>query len=331
VEKDEEGITMNALDLILIIVNSMIFFAIPLLVTALGGMFAEKSGVINIALEGTMIFGSFFSILFINWMQGIFPTINPSFLLLIAAVVAALFGSIISSLLALAAVQFKANQVIAGTAINLLAAPFVIFIARTLNEVKNIPFRNNFNIQHIPLLGDIPIIGNIFFQNVNALNFLGYAIAIASIVIIYSTRFGLRLSSVGENPSAADSVGIPVNRFRWIGTLISGSLAGIGGLTFVVASSVTFSGQVSGYGFLALAVMIFGQWKPEKIFLASMFFGLANAFSVKYTLIPWFDGISVGYFFSVLPYVATLIVLVLSSKKSRAPKAEGIPYEKGMR
>ncbi len=322
---------MSALELILLLANSMMFFTIPLLVTALGGMFAEKSGVINIALEGTMIFGSFFSIFFINIMQGIFPDMNPSLLLLIAALVAAVFGALISSLLALAAVQFKANQVIAGTAINLLAAPFVIFIARTLNDVKNIPFRNNFNISSVPLFGQIPIVGEIFFTNVNILNFVGYAIAFVSIFVIYFTRFGLRLSSVGENPSASDSVGIPVNRFRWTGTLISGALAGIGGLTFVVASSVTFSGQVSGYGFLALAVMIFGQWKPEKILWAAMFFGLANALSVKYTLIPFFDGLDVGYFFKILPYVATLVVLVLTSQKSRAPKAEGIPYEKGMR
>jgi simple sugar transport system permease protein len=304
---------------------------VPLLVTALGGMFAEKSGVVNISLEGTMVFGSFFSILFINFMQNALPDFNPSLLLLLAAFIAAITGALLSTLLAFSAVNLKANQVIGGTAINLFAAPMVIFIARTLNNVKNIPFDQTFNIQKVPLLGDIPIIGDILFQDINILSFVGYLIALIAIFVIYRTRFGLRLSAVGEHPGAADSVGINVYRMRWVGTLISGALAGIGGLVFVVSSSVTFSGQVSGYGFLALAVMIFGQWKPEKILLASLFFGLMNALSIKYTLIPIFDGLSLGYFFTVLPYLATLGALILTSKKSRAPKAEGIPYDKGSR
>jgi simple sugar transport system permease protein len=278
-----------------------------------------------------MVFGSFFSILFINFIQENVPGFNASLLLLLAAVIAAITGSLLSSLLAFSAVNLKANQVIGGTAINLFAAPMVIFIARTLNNVKNIPFDQDFNIQKVPLLGDIPVIGEILFQDINILSFLGYIIAIVAIIVIYRTRFGLRLSAVGEHPSAADTVGINVYKMRWIGTLISGALAGLGGLVFVVSSSVTFSGQVGGYGFLALAVMIFGQWKPEKIFFASLFFGLMNALSVKYTLIPWFDGLSLGYFFTVLPYIATLLALMLTSKKSRAPKAEGIPYEKGSR
>ncbi len=322
---------MTFMELFILIANSTLFFTVPLLITALGGMFAEKSGVVNISLEGTMVFGSFFSILFINFIQENVPGFNPSLLLLLAAVIAAITGSLLSSLLAFSAVNLKANQVIGGTAINLFAAPMVIFIARTLNNVKNIPFDQDFNIQKVPLLGDIPVIGEILFQDINILSFLGYLIAIIAIIVIYRTRFGLRLSAVGEHPSAADTVGINVYKMRWIGTLISGALAGLGGLVFVVSSSVTFSGQVGGYGFLALAVMIFGQWKPEKIFFASLFFGLMNALSVKYTLIPWFDGLSLGYFFAVLPYIATLLALMLTSKKSRAPKAEGIPYDKGSR
>jgi simple sugar transport system permease protein len=319
------------MELFILIANSTLFFTVPLLITALGGMFAEKSGVVNISLEGTMVFGSFFSILFINFIQENVPGFNPSLLLLVAAIIAAITGSLLSSLLAFSAVNLKANQVIGGTAINLFAAPMVIFIARTLNNVKNIPFDQEFNIQKVPLLGDIPIVGEILFQDINILSFLGYFIAFIAVIVIYKTRFGLRLSAVGEHPSAADTVGINVYKMRWIGTLISGALAGLGGLVFVVSSSVTFSGQVGGYGFLALAVMIFGQWKPEKIFFASLFFGLMNALSVKYTLIPWFDGLSLGYFFTVLPYIATLVALMLTSKKSRAPKAEGIPYDKGSR
>lgn len=322
---------MSFSELFIIIANSTLFFTVPLLITALGGMFAEKSGVVNIALEGTMVFGSFFSILFINYIQNNFSGFNPSLLLLLAAIIAAVSGALLSTLLAFSAINLKANQVIGGTAINLFAAPMVIFIARTLNNVKNIPFDQTFIIQKVPILGDIPMIGQIVFQDINILSFIGYLIALVTIFVIYRTRFGLRLSAVGEHPGAADSVGINVYRMRWLGTMISGALAGIGGLVFVVSSSVTFSGQVSGYGFLGLAVMIFGQWKPEKILLASLFFGLMNALSIKYTLIPIFDGLSLGYFFTVLPYIATLAALILTSKKSRAPKAEGIPYDQGSR
>ncbi|MGA0875723.1 MAG: ABC transporter permease [Bacilli bacterium] len=322
---------MSFSELFIIIANSTLFFTVPLLITALGGMFAEKSGVVNIALEGTMVFGSFFSILFINYIQNNFSGFNPSLLLLLAAIIAAVSGALLSTLLAFSAINLKANQVIGGTAINLFAAPMVIFIARTLNNVKNIPFDQTFIIQKVPILGDIPLIGQIVFQDINILSFIGYLIALVTIFVIYRTRFGLRLSAVGEHPGAADSVGINVYRMRWLGTMISGALAGIGGLVFVVSSSVTFSGQVSGYGFLGLAVMIFGQWKPEKILLASLFFGLMNALSIKYTLIPIFDGLSLGYFFTVLPYIATLAALILTSKKSRAPKAEGIPYDQGSR
>jgi general nucleoside transport system permease protein len=322
---------MNWLEITILMCNAMLLFSIPLLITALGGMFSEKSGVINISLEGIMVFGSFFSILFINLMQERFPTINPTSLILLAMLVAIVSGVILSALLAFSAVNLKANQVIGGTAINLLAAPFVIFIARTLNNVRTIQFRNNFTIRKVPLLGDIPIIGEIFFQNTTLLTYIGFIIVILAAVVIYKTRFGLRLSSVGEHPGAADSVGINVYKMRWMGVLISGGLAGLGGLAFVIASSVSFEGDVSGYGFLALAVMIFGQWKPGRIFLAAIFFGLMSALAFKYSLIPGLESFSLGYLFRMFPYLATIFALILTSKKSRVPKAAGIPYDQGSR
>jgi simple sugar transport system permease protein len=175
------------------------------------------------------------------------------------------------------------------------------------------------------------LIGELLFQQTNILTYLGILIAFASIFVIYRTRFGLRLSAVGEHPGAADAVGIDVFKMRWTGTIISGALAGLGGLIFVVGSSVSFGGTVSGYGFLAIAVMIFGQWKPERILLASFFFGLASALSYKYQLIPFFSNIRDGSIFKMLPYLATIFILILTSKKSRAPKAQGIPYDKGSR
>lgn len=322
---------MTAYEIFIFIGQAMLLFTVPLLVTALGGMFVEKSGVINIALEGTMVFGSFFSILFINVIQGINANIDPNLLLIIAALIAMTSGGILSLLLAFSAIKLKANQTIGGTAINLFAAPMVIFVARSINDVKNIQFSNNFNIQKVPFLGDIPLIGELLFQQTNILTYVGILIAFASIFVIYRTRFGLRLSAVGEHPGAADAVGIDVLKMRWIGTIISGALAGLGGLIFVISSSVSFGGTVSGYGFLAIAVMIFGQWKPERILFASFFFGMASALSYKYQLIPFFSNIRDGSFFKMLPYLATLLVLILTSKKSRAPKAQGIPYDKGSR
>jgi ABC-type uncharacterized transport system permease subunit len=248
-----------------------------------------------------------------------------------AAVVAMVSGGILSLLLAFSAIQLKANQTIGGTAINLFAAPIVIFIARSLNDVKNIQFANNFNITKVPLLGDIPVLGELMFRQTTLLTYIGLMLAIISIFVIYKTKLGLRLSAVGEHPGAADSVGINVYKMRWLGTIISGALAGLGGLIFIVSSSVSFGGSVYGYGFLAIAVMIFGQWKPEKILFASLFFGAASALSYKYQLIPLFNGIRDGAIFKMLPYLATIVVLVFTSQKSRAPKAQGIPYDKGMR
>jgi len=324
---------MNWLDIVILMLNAMFLFTTPLLITAIGGMFSEKSGVVNIALEGIMIFGSFCSILFISTMQNAFPNINPTLLLVLAIFVAVIAGVILSTLLAFSAVNLKANQVIGGTAINLMAAPIVIFTARMINPngVRTIQFSNNFNISKVPLLGDIPIIGEIFFQNTTLLTYVSIFIVILAVIIIYKTRFGLRLSSVGEHPGAADSVGINVYKMRWSGVLISGALAGLGGLAFTIASSVSFEGRVDGYGFLALAVMIFGQWKPLRILLASLFFGFMSALAYKYQLIPGLEAFSLSYLIKSLPYVATIVALIMTSKKTRVPKASGTPYDQGSR
>ena len=322
---------MDALNIIYAIMRESLIFAIPLLLVALGGMFSEKSGVVNIALEGIMIVGAFCSIWSINIIQDKYPTMNPSVLLLLAGVIAIIAGMIFSTLLAVSAINFKADQTIGGTAINLLAPALVVYIARAIQNVKNIQFTANFAIQKVPLLGDIPALGDILFQKVNIMVYVGFVILMLAWVVIYKTKFGLRLSACGEHPSAADSVGINVYRIRWAGVIISGALGGLGGLVFIVSSSVSFGGDVAGYGFLAIAVMIFGQWKPEKILLASLFFGLTKAFAYKYTLIPGLSSLNIGNFFKMLPYIATMVVLVFTSKKSRAPKAEGIPYDQGAR
>lgn len=310
-------------------IQQTMFFAIPLLIVALGGMFAERSGVINIALEGIMVMGAFISISFINIMQG---SMSGQLLIILAILVAALSGGIFSLLHAFASINLKADQTISGTALNMFAPAFAIFVARMVQGIQQIQFTDSFHISKVPVLGDIPVIGNLFFQNCYITTYIGLAIFIVAAVTIQYTRFGLRLRSCGEHPQAADSVGINVYKIRYAGVIISGALAGIGGLVFVVPTSTNFNASVAGYGFLALAVLIFGQWRSSRILGAAFFFGIMKTLASTYSGIPWMKDLPIpNEIYKMIPYIATLIVLVFSSKNSQAPKAEGIPYDKGSR
>ena len=311
------------------LVQQTMFFSIPLLIVALGGMFSERSGVINIALEGIMIMGGFTGILFINVFQRTIPG-QPA--LILAVLISAFTGIAISLLHGYASIHMKANQIISGTAINMLAPAVAIYIARLIRTVQQIPFINQFRIDKAPFLGSIPILGPLFFQNTYLTTYLGFIILILSAVVLYKTRFGLRLRSCGEHPQAADSAGINVYKMRYAGVMISGALAGLGGLVYIIPTSTQFNAEVSGYGFLALAVLIFGQWKPGRILAAAFFFGLMKAIASSYSGIDFMKGIPIpSYVYKMIPYIATLIVLAFSSGKSQAPRAEGTPYDKGSR
>lgn len=319
------------MDTVYFVVQQMWFFAIPLMVVALGGMFSERSGVINIALEGIMVFGAFCSIFFINKMQGI---MGGQWLLVLAIVVASVSGMLFSLLHAYAAINLKADQTISGTALNMGAPAIAIFAARMLQEngVQQVPFENTFRIPRVPLLADIPVIGPLLFQNTYITTYLGLMILAVSAFVLYKTKFGLRLRACGEHPQAADSVGVNVYKMRYAGVMISGALGGLGGLIFVVPTSTNFNATVSGYGFLALAVLIFGQWKPMRIFMAALFFGLMKTIASAYSGIPGLKDLGIpSDIYKMIPFIATLIVLAFSSKNSAAPKAEGIPYDKGSR
>lgn len=318
------------MDTLLFLLKNMIPYMIPLTVVALGGMFSERSGIVNIALEGIMVFGASIGIFFMYFFPNLFP---PQMMLIAALIVALISGAIFSLLHAYASVNLKANQVISGTALNLFATSFHVFVARivTPNGVEGVKFNNIYRIPSIPFLSDIPFIGPILFTNTYITTFIGFGILFISSYVLFKTRFGLRLRACGEHPQAADSVGINVNRMRYIGVLISGALAGMGGLILVVPSTVEYTGVVSGYGFLALAVLIFGQWRPSKIVLAAAFFGLMQTISNSSGL-NFFMNLGIPkYFYQIVPYVATLIVLTFTSKKSAAPKAAGEPYDPGKR
>ncbi len=319
------------MDTIFFLFQQMMFFSIPLLIVALGGMFSERSGVVNIALEGIMVMGAFCSIFFLNKTQDFMSGQGQ---LLLAILVAAAAGAIFSLLHAYAAVNLSSDQTISGTALNMFAPAFAIYLARTVQEngVQQIMFQNTFRIREVPFLGDIPVLGPLLFRDAYITTYLGIAILIASAFVLYKTKFGLRLRACGEHPAAADSVGVNVYKVRYAGVMISGALAGLGGLVFVVPTSVNFNATVAGYGFLALAVLIFGQWKPMRIFLAALFFGLMKTVSAAYSGIPVLKDLPIpSDVYKMIPYIATLVVLAFSSKQSRAPKASGIPYDKGGR
>ncbi|MDU6985593.1 MAG: ABC transporter permease [Terrisporobacter othiniensis] len=319
------------MDILFLIVQQTMFFSIPLLIVALGGVFTERSGVTNIALDGIMIMGAFTSILFINMMQ---DKMSGQFLLIIAILISVITGMIFSLLLAYSAINMKADQIIGGTALNMFAPAFAIYAARMIqtNGVQQIAFNNTFRIPSVPILGDIPIIGDLFFKNCYITTYIGIGILVISIIVLYKTKFGLRLRACGEHPQAADSVGINVYKMRYAGVLISGALAGLGGLVFVIPTSTNFNATVSGYGFLALAVMIFGQWKPLRVLFAAFFFGLMKTIASAYSVIPLLSSLNIpSDVYKMIPFIATLIVLAFTSKSSQAPRAVAQPYDKGSR
>lgn len=317
------------MDVIYFVAQQTMFFAIPLLLVAIGGMYAERSGVINIALEGIMIMGAFTGILFMGSMEGI---ISGQLLLILSIIVAGVTGMVFSLLHAFASINMKADQTISGTALNLFAPAFAIFAARMINGVQQVPFTDTFHIDSVPVLGSIPVIGNMFFKNTYLTTYIGLAIYVIAAFVIAKTRFGLRLRACGEHPGAVDAVGVNVSKMRYAGVIISGLLGGIGGLVFVVPTSTNFNATVSGYGFLALAVLIFGQWRSGKIFFAAMFFGIMKTLASVYTIVPVLKELPLPTeVYKMIPYAATLIVLIFTSKSSQAPKAEGIPYDKGAR
>lgn len=317
------------MNIIYFLVQQTMFFSIPLLIVALGGMFSERGGVVNISLEGTMIMGAFTGILFINTVQARIPG-QP--VLLLAILISMATGMLVSLFHAYASINMKANQVISGTAINMFAPAFAIYVARMLRTVQQIPFVNEFRITSVPVLGSIPVLGPLLFQNTYITTYLGFAILAVSWLVLNKTRFGLRMRACGEHPQAADSVGINVYRMRYAGVLISGALAGLGGLVFVIPTSTNFNASVAGYGFLALAVLIFGQWKPGRILVAAFFFGLMKTIAASYSGIPFLRDFPIpSEVYKMIPYIATLVVLAFTSRRSQAPRASGIPYDKGVR
>ncbi|MDE6880713.1 MAG: ABC transporter permease [Oscillospiraceae bacterium] len=331
------------------LLQQTLIYTVPLILVALAGVFAERSGIINLALEGIMIIGAFVGAWFVRSMQeGIWQESAAQGLLVLTLLITAAAGALFSLLLSFSAVKMKADQTIGGTALNLLAPAIVLFLVNiifqqtTLNLRYDAPswfmlFQTDFGFDRQAKLG---LVGDLLLNKTYLTTYLGLLIYVALSVILYKTRFGLRLRACGEHPQAADSVGINVYRMRYLGTAISGALAGMGGFIYALTTSNgAANGDVAGFGFLALAVMIFGNWKPGNIAVVGFLFGLLKCISAcSGTLDINGDGVAMlgqigvsTYVYNMLPYVITLVVLAFTSKKSRAPKAEGIPYDKGQR
>ena len=303
-----------------------ISYTIPLLITALGALYCERSGVVNIGLDGFMIVGSFAGALTVSKLQ----ENNVAGALWIGLLVATLIGVIFSLLHAFASINLKADQVISGTAINMIAGALTIYLARNITGSGNIRVTNGFIPKDIPILSEIPVIGPLFFTKSYATTWLVILILIISTFLLYKTRFGLRLRACGEHPQAAAAGGVSVYKMRYIGVMISGGMASLGGAIMLLTFATEFNGSVSGLGFLALAALIFGQWRPLGILGATFFFGFATTIANVSQAIPSLAQIP-PVILKVFPYVITLVALVLFSKTSRAPKAAGEPFDAGKR
>ena len=305
----------------LLMLKYALLSATVLMLVALGGCFSEHSGVINLALEGIMVIGGLVGTMALNLLPADMANVWK---VTISICLSAAAGVLYSSLLAFSAINLKADQTIGGTALNLLSTAIALVVAKRYNgsQSAKLSYDNS------------PFIFQIGGLTVNVFLIIGLVLLAISIVLLYKTRFGLRLQACGEHPQAAGSVGINVYKMRWAGVLISGFLGGIGGIVFITAgvSEWRFEYGVAGFGFLSLAVMIFGQWKPQRIAFAALLFGLFRALSNVYMGFGFLTAMNIpSPVYNMMPYIISLIVLAFTSKRSRAPKAEGIPYDKGQR
>ncbi|WP_106769292.1 ABC transporter permease [Paenibacillus faecalis] len=305
-----------------------IVFTIPLLITALGALFSERSGVVNIGLEGMMIVGSFIGAFVVSKLQEHY--MGSQWVLWVGLLAAAAASALFSLLHAFASINLSANQIISGTAINMIAGALTVFLARNMTGSGNIRVTSGFSSFDVPWLSSIPIIGELFFTKTYITTWFILLVLLVSTLLLYKTPFGLRLRSCGEHPHAAEAAGIRVRLMRYVGVMVSGAFAGLGGAIILLTYSGEFTGNVAGLGFLALASLIFGQWKPMGILAATFFFGFASTVANVSQVIP-----SLAVFppviLKVFPYVVTLIALVIFSKSSKAPKAVGEPFDSGQR
>ena len=308
-----------------LLVSTTLIYATPLILTSIGGTFSERSGVVNVGLEGIMVMGAFSGVVFNLEFADAFGKATPWLGVLVGGVVGLLFSIIHAA----ATVNFRADHIVSGTVLNLLAPALAVFLCRVIyNKGQTDSITQSFGKFDFPVLAKIPIIGEIFFAGTSAIGYVVIAFTFLAWFVLYKTRFGLRLRSVGEHPQAADTLGINVYFMRYMGVLISGFLGGMGGAIYAQSISGNFSvTTITGPGFIALAAMIFGKWNPISALLASLFFGLSQSLAVIGGTLAFLKDIPAVYL-QITPYVLTIIVLAAFLGKSVAPKADGVNYIK---
>ena len=312
-------------------IPSLFMIGSPIVIAGIGGIFSERSGIVNIALEGIMLIGAFCAA-----TACYFAELTPgleAYAGWIGILAGLIGGGLFSLLLAISTVTYKADHTIAGTAINMLSAGISVYLCQVIFSMQRTEtFKQGLTrINDVPILSDLPIVGRMFFDNVYPTIYIAIIVVIISHFILFKTRFGLRLRSCGENPHASASMGINVYKTRYIAIVISGCLAGIAGSCMVLTESTQFTiTAVHGMGFISIAAVIFGKWMPYGVLGTGLFFGLSSVIGIYASQIPILNLIP-SDFFSVIPYVVTIIALIVFSNKAVGPKAAGQIYDEGKR
>lgn len=301
-----------------------LIYATPIIISALGGLFSERSGVVNIALEGIMVIGAFVAASFVPLTENSLGSYAPW----VAILLAALAGGLFSILHAYISIDLKGDQIISGTALNMLSLGITVYFCQIIfGQQRTDAFQKGFLKSSVPVLSDIPVLGDLLFKNTYYTVYLAFLLVLITYFVVYKTRFGLRLRACGEHPSAVDSVGLSVRKYRYIGVIISGLLAGLSGGIMVLTQDTQFTVvSIHGVGFIALASLVFGRWSPFGVLGAGFFFGFSQILSIYSTDITIFAKLPQEFFYAV-PYLLTVVAMVLFSRKSKGPKAAGEPYD----
>lgn len=322
------------MDILLGNIGLTFLYATPIILAALGGLFSERSGIVNIALEGIMLVGAFFAATVCHYMA-VGSDASSAYAIFVipwvSVLVGALAGMLFSLLHAVASIRYKANQVISGTALNMLSLGLTVFLAQVIfNQQRTDAFQQGFQPINPGFLSDVPVIGKLISSTYQPF-YVMLIIVFITLFVINKTKFGLRLRACGEYPQAAASMGINVSKMRYTGVLISGFLAGMAGSVLVLTVDSEFSASViNGTGFIALATLIFGKWKPLNVLYAGLFFGAANVLALFAGGTESLNSIPTEVF-QMIPFIITIIALVVTSGKEVGPKAAGEIYDEGKR
>lgn len=309
-------------------------FALPLFIMAIGGIYSEKSGITNLAIEGLQGFGAFTGALVAVLIAGNFAG-NSSIPFYVAMVFSVIGGMLFSLIHALLCIRFRANMVISGVVINILAMALTSFLTKQINATVFGAASDKFVLGvssriTVPGLSSIPVLGAVF-TNLYPFELVIVAVAFIAWFVMYKTKFGLHLRACGDNPHAVDAAGIEVSRVRLVAVMVSGALSGLGGICFAYSISANFSNAIYvGYGYLAIAALIFGNWKILPTLGACLLFGFARSGGYRLVQILAMPS-SYQDLVMILPYVLTLFLLIFFSRHNRSPRALGVIYDKGAR